>query len=139
VPVRVGDHGLEQAAVRLLDLPPPSELGLRFLQPRRKAIPHALQLGNPEHAGTACRADRPLDALTGERRREQLTEPPFEDADLPAKVLAGSAPGEEIRGALCERQACSVCRLRRPLGRLDLQQFVGHRASFRPESTTRVF
>ena len=65
VALRIGDHRLEQASVRLLDLASAAELGLRLRKPHRQRVSNPLQLGDPEHAGPADGAHRPLDPGRG--------------------------------------------------------------------------
>ncbi len=65
----LGDHRLEQAAVRLLDLAAPAQLGLSLAQPRGERVAHPLQLGDPEHPRPADRADRSSRSPAGGRPR----------------------------------------------------------------------
>src|SRR5204862_5013795 len=91
VPLRLGDHRLEQAPEVLPPPPPPLELGLGLAKPHRQRIAHALELAGPQHARPADRPDAPLDPLARKRRGEELAEPPLERRDLTAKVVARPA------------------------------------------------
>ena len=122
----VGDHRLEQAAVGLLDLGPPPQLGLSVRSARRERVAHPLQLADAEHPRPADGAHAPTRCPAGGRPRRRARR---------AAAPGGRSGGEGRRG-LARSGATSrlVAKQRRP-GRtgvarapsLDLQQFVRHR------------
>src|SRR6478672_3733184 len=91
-----GGHRLDQAAVLLLYLAPPADLGSRRVQPCGERVAHPLQLGDAKHPRPANRADPPVDPLTGKGGGEQLPQPPLERGDLAAKILAGQTLRAEV-------------------------------------------
>src|SRR5689334_21393087 len=70
----LGDHLLEQLTVLLLDVGAVAEDGADVGDPRRKTVPHLLELGDPEEPGAPGRCDVPLDPLAWEGRGEELRE-----------------------------------------------------------------
>jgi hypothetical protein len=109
-----GDHLLEQAAVGLLDVGAPGELGLGVAESARKRVADALELAGGEHPRAADRADAPLEAGTREGGGEQLAEPAVERGDLAPQVLAraplrglGDRPARQD-GAGCRRQVLGL-------------------------------
>jgi hypothetical protein len=89
--LRRGDHRLEQAAVRLLDLGLPCELGARVAGPPHERVPDALEISGREDPRPAHRADAPLEPLAGKCGREQLSELALERGDLAAQIVACAA------------------------------------------------
>ena len=89
----LGDHPLEQATVRLLDVRLPPQLRLGVAQAQRECVAYPLQLAGRQHPRTAHGTDLPLEAPTRKGRREELAQPPLEVADLAAQVGAGQAVG----------------------------------------------
>jgi hypothetical protein len=127
---RFGDHRLEQAAIRLLRLASPAQLGLSLSEPHRETVSDALQLGHAEHSRATHGGHAPVDPLPGKRRGEQLAELALEGADLAPK-LDPNAPLRELVRPLVAKERVQCPGRRRGIRRLDLQQFVGHEASLR--------
>jgi hypothetical protein len=108
VPVRVGDHLLDQEAVGLLDVRATRDLGLRLAHPDDQRVADALEIGRGEHPRPARAADAPVDPATREGGDPELPEVPLEPGDLAAKLLAypallvGRRSGDELELVLCK-------------------------------------
>jgi hypothetical protein len=108
VPVRVGDHLLDQAAIRLLDVSPAGDLGLGLADPHDQRVTDALEVGGAQHARPARGADAPADPAARESRDPELAELPLEPGDLASKLVANTAlllggrSGAELELVLCE-------------------------------------
>lgn len=128
---RIRDHRLDQAAIGLLDLPAPTELGLGVPQPDGERIAHPLQLRDAEHSGATQSRHGPFDSLAGERRGEELAKPLLEGSDLEAQIVTDTPLRELVRPWVEEQGIEGLGRRRRGARRLDLQKFVGHDGSLR--------
>ena len=85
------DHPLDQAAVGLLDVGTPCELGASVAKPQCERIADPLELPGGEHPRPADCTDPPLEALAREGGAEQLGELALDLADLAPQVVAGAA------------------------------------------------
>jgi hypothetical protein len=94
-----GDHPLDQAPVRLLEVRAAGELGLRIAKAHGEGVAHTLELGRREHPRAADRADAPPEPGPGERRGEELAEAAVEEGDLASQVVACGTFG--ARGDRC--------------------------------------
>jgi hypothetical protein len=108
VPVGVGDHLLDQHAVRLLDVRATGDLGLRLAHPDNQGVANALEIGRVEHARPAGAADGPIDPAAREGGYPELPELSLEPGDLATKLLAypallvGRRGGDELELVLCK-------------------------------------
>lgn len=125
VAIRLSDHRLEQAPVRLLDLAASLELGLSLAQPHGERVADPLELGYTEHPGAAHGAHPPLESLAGEGGGEELAEPPLERGDLPPEVVADPPLGGrvDLRAGSGKESIEPVAAW---LGDGPLDQFLGH-------------
>jgi hypothetical protein len=121
---RVGDHPLEQAAVLLLGVSSPGELGASVAQPQGERVPGALEVAAAKHPRAADRSDAPVEVLAREGGGEELTELALEAGDLAPQVVAGAA-----LGGLGQRLEGGRPRRRRR-GSLELLERLGHGNSF---------
>ena len=87
----LGDHALHEAAVSLLDVGTPRDLGLGLADADQERVANPLQLSSAEDAGAANGSDRPVDSLSGEGRSPELGELLLEAGDLAAKLVADAA------------------------------------------------
>src|SRR5215207_7194599 len=73
-PIALGrrDHGLEQPAIRLLDLATPTELRLSLAEPDREPVADPLELGDTKNARPADSGHIPMDPRSREGRCEEL-------------------------------------------------------------------
>ena len=105
VPGRVLDHPLDEAAVGLLDVRLPGQLGLRVTEAHRQRVADPFQFSRRQHARAARGRDVPLDAAAREGRCEQLAQAALQVSDLAAQVgaeaplsaLGNVDPGRERR------------------------------------------
>jgi hypothetical protein len=88
-----GDHPLDEAAVRLLGLGPPRELGAGVAKPQRQGVAEPLELADREHPRAAERTDAPFDPPAREGGAEHVPELALDPADLAAQVGARAALG----------------------------------------------
>ena len=108
----LGDHALDEAAVSLLDVGAPGDLGLGIADANEESVADPLQLSSAEDAGAANGSNGPIDSLARERGGPKLGELLLEAGDLAAKLVADGPlvlGGEEIKWHLCP--AASDCRL----------------------------
>jgi hypothetical protein len=103
IAARLGDHRLEQAAIGLLRISAPAELGLSLSQPGCERVAHSLEIRDVEHPRPADRSHRPFDPRSGEGRREQLAQPPLKQPDLGPQIMAHTALGESIRRSIAKQ------------------------------------
>jgi hypothetical protein len=101
--VRGGNHPLDQAAVRLLDLRAAGELRLRVAQAQGQSVAYPLQLGGRKQPRPADRTDPPLEPGPREGRGEELAEATLEIGDLTPEVVA-----RELLGARGNRRAENI-------------------------------
>ena len=85
---RLGDHGLEQATICLLDLGAAGELGVHVSQARGECIAHALEISEAENTRPPGGADAPVEVLAREGLGEDAAELGLQTGDLTAKVAA---------------------------------------------------
>lgn len=97
-PIALGrrDHGLEQPAIRLLDLATPTELRLSLAEPDREPVADPLELGDTKNARPADSGHIPMDPRSREGRCEELAQPLLEQRDLPPQLVAGLAIGSGV-------------------------------------------
>lgn len=85
---RLGDHGLEQATICLLDLGAASELGVHVSQACGKCIAHALEISEAENTRPPGGADAPVEVLAREGLGKDAAELGFQTGNLTPKVAA---------------------------------------------------
>jgi hypothetical protein len=84
----LGDHRLEQAAIRLLDVGAAAELDTGVTQARGKRIAYALEIAEAEYARAAGGAHTPIEALARKGLGEDAAELGLQAGDLTAQVAA---------------------------------------------------
>jgi hypothetical protein len=89
--LRVGDHSLDQEAVRFLDVGAASDLSLRLAHPDHESVANPLELSRAEYPRAAGGANAPIDAVAREGRGPELAEPALEPSDLTPEVIPDEA------------------------------------------------